>query len=166
MTKPDEIEVDGDLYRKVLGRYPTGVTIVTGLDGENHVGMVIGSFVSVSMDPPLVGFLPDKSSSTWGRIADCGFFGVNILRDSQLDTSNAFFKGPGDPFESLDYTVGASGAARIAGCAGWLDCRVHEMIDAGDHWMVLGRVIDLDCEEVNEPLLFLGGGYGSFTELG
>jgi 3-hydroxy-9,10-secoandrosta-1,3,5(10)-triene-9,17-dione monooxygenase reductase component len=157
--------IDPDLYRKVCGRYPTGVTVVTGLNNGEPAGMVIGTFVSVSLDPPLVGFLPGKSSETWRAMADGGVLGVNVLADSQLDVSNAFFKGS-DPFSVVDWSIGTSGAARIAGCPAWIDCEIHEVLDAGDHLMVLGRVIDLDCAETSEPLLFLGGDYGSFSSLG
>ena len=84
-------EIDGDLYRKVLGRYPTGVTLVTAMDGEDPLAMVIGSFVSVSMDPPLVGFLPAKESYTWGRMSSSGGFCVNVLSDNQADYQTHFF---------------------------------------------------------------------------
>ena len=67
-----ESGIDGDLYRKVLGRYPTGVTLVTGMGDGEPLAMVIGSFVSVSMDPPLVGFLPGRDSHTWPLIQEIG----------------------------------------------------------------------------------------------
>ncbi|MCH7788270.1 MAG: flavin reductase family protein [Acidobacteria bacterium] len=157
--------IDSDLYRKVCGQYPTGVTVVTGLNDGQPAAMVIGTFVSVSLDPPLVGFLPGKASESWEAMADGGVFAVNVLADTQLDVCDAFFKGS-DPFNNVEWTVGPSGAARLAGCPAWIDCTVHDVLDAGDHFMVLGRVTDLDCAETSEPLLFLGGGYGSFSTLG
>jgi 3-hydroxy-9,10-secoandrosta-1,3,5(10)-triene-9,17-dione monooxygenase reductase component len=156
---------DSDLYRKVCGRYPTGVTVVTGLNDGEPAGMVIGTFVSVSLDPPLVGFLPGKASDSWRDMADGGVFGVNVLAETQLDVSNEFFKGS-DPFSTVGWSVGRSGAARIDGCPAWIDCEIHDVLDAGDHFMVLGKVIDLDCTETSEPLMFLGGDYGGFASLG
>ena len=71
--------IDGDLYRKVLGRYPTGVTLVTGMDGDEPLAMVIGSFVSVSMEPPLVGVLPGRNSNTWPLPEGSGSVGRDRL---------------------------------------------------------------------------------------
>ena len=114
-------EIDGDLYRKVLGRYPTGVTLVTGMDGDEPLAMVIGSFVSVSMDPPLVGFLPGKSSHTWPRIEISGSFCVNVLSDTQEDLSNAFFRKDGDPWEETGWVPAASGSPAIPSCLASID---------------------------------------------
>ena len=84
--------IDGDLYRKVLGRYPTGVTLVTGIDNDEPLAIVIGSFTSVSMDPPLVGFFIGTGSQTWKRIEKSGSFCVNVLTDQQVELSNGFFR--------------------------------------------------------------------------
>ena len=75
--------IDRDRYRKVLGRYPTGVTLVTSTGADGPVGMIIGSFVSVSLDPPLIGFLPGKGSRTWPLIEPTGVFCVNVLAENQ-----------------------------------------------------------------------------------
>ena len=155
-------EIDGDLYRKVLGRYPTGVTLVTGMDGDEPLAMVIGSFVSVSMDPPLVGFLPGKNSHTWPRIEISGSFCVNVLSDSQEDLSNAFFRKDGDPWEKTGWVPAVSGSPAIPSCLAAIDCAIHDVVDAGDHWFVLGRVTDLSYVDEGLPLVFLGGRYGGY----
>ena len=84
--------IDGNEYRKVLGRYPTGVTLFTSLTHEGPQAMVIGSFVSVSLEPPLVGFLPGKESNTWQKMKDENKFCVNVLSDEQEDVANEFFR--------------------------------------------------------------------------
>jgi len=163
----DAPEIDGDLYRKVLGRYPTGVTLVTAMDGEEPMAMVIGSFVSVSMDPPLVGFLPGKGSYTWGRMEGAGAFCVNVLADDQADLSNAFFRKDGDPWEGTGWQpAAATGSPAIPSCLASIDCTVHEVVDAGDHWFVMGRVVGVSHVDEGSPLVFLGGRYGSYAEQG
>jgi len=167
-------EIDGDLYRKVLGRYPTGVTLVTGLDGTGDtdggsgapLAMVIGSFVSVSMDPPLVGFLPGKSSYTWPRIEASGSFCVNVLSDEQAELSNGFFRKDGDPWEGTGWVPAASGSPLIPSCLASIDCSIHEVVDAGDHVFVMGRVEQVTSVEEGSPLVFLGGAYGRFGQDG
>lgn len=158
-------DIDDDLYRKVLGRFPTGVTLVTAMDGEEPVAMVIGSFVSVSMDPPLVGFLPGKESYTWGRMVGAGAFCVNVLADNQSDLSNNFFRKDSDPWESTDWqpTTG-TGSPAIPSCLASIDCTVYEVVDAGDHWFVMGRVVGLSHVDEGSPLVFLGGRYGAYAE--
>ncbi len=158
------VQIDGDLYRKVLGRYPTGVTLVTGCDDGEPLAMVIGSFVSVSMDPPLVGFLPGKGSYTWPRIEASGSFCVNVLSDGQQDLSNAFFRKDGDPWEGTDWEPAPSGSPLIPSCLASIDCSIHEVVDAGDHVFVMGRVEHLSHVDEGSPLVFLGGRYGAFSQ--
>ena len=95
---------DGVQFRKVLGHFPTGVTIVTGWSGDIPCGFTIGSFTSVSLDPPLVGFLPMVASDTWQAMAPAGKFCVNVLRDDQADLCWRFAKsGVGDGrFDDVD----------------------------------------------------------------
>ena len=156
--------IDGQEYRKVLGRYPTGVTVVTSADQDGPIAMVIGSFVSVSLDPPLVGFLPAKASLTWPRIEATGMFYVNILTDHQEDLANQFFRKDGDPWTEVSWRPAASGAPIIEGCVAGIDCAIAEITEAGDHWFVMGEVTGVEYVHEGSPLVFLGGKYGSFEE--
>jgi len=158
----DRQGIDGGLYRKVLGCYPTGVTLVTAVDDGEPVAMVIGSFVSVSMEPPLVGFLPGKTSLTWPRIEAGGSFCVNVLSDRQVELADAFFAGDGDPWGGTGWVPAASGSPVIPACLASIDCSIREVVDAGDHWFVVGEVTDLSHVDEGSPLVFLGGEYGSF----
>ena len=156
-------EIDGDLYRKVLGRYPTGVTLVTAMDGEDPLAMVIGSFVSVSMDPPLVGFLPGKESYTWGRMSTSKGFCVNVLSDTQTDLSNAFFRKDSNPWEGSGWQPAeVTGSPAIPSCLASIDCMVREVVDAGDHWFVMGEGVAVSHGDEGSPLVFLGGKYGNY----
>ncbi|MEE2767700.1 MAG: flavin reductase family protein [Actinomycetota bacterium] len=154
--------IEGEQYRKVLGRYPTGVTLVTSADQDGLLAIVIGSFVSVSLDPPLVGFLPGKASSTWPRIEATGVFCVNVLADHQENLANRFFHKDGDPWADAPWHPAASGAPIIEGCVAGIDCAIAEITEAGDHWFVMGEVTGVEYADEGSPLVFLGGKYGSF----
>ena len=154
--------IDGDLYRKVLGRYPTGVTIVTATGEEGPIGMVIGSFVSVSLEPPLVGFLPAKVSQTWPLIEATGMFCVNVLADDQQGLVDSFVRKDDDPWASVPFQLAASGSPIMEGAVAVIDCSIDRVVDAGDHWFVTGEVAGVEYSEEGSPLVFLGGAYGRF----
>lgn len=154
--------IDPALFRQVLGCYPTGVTIVTASSGGEPAAMVIGSFGSVSLDPPLVMFLPAKTSSTWPDIEAAGAFCVNVLGDDHTELAHQFFKKDVDPWDGLEWTTGASGSPVLTDALAWIDCEIERVIEAGDHWIVLGRVLDLRGSDAGGPLVFFRGGYGRF----
>ena len=152
-------------FGKVLGRYPTGVTLVSSKDDQGPFAMVIGSFGSVSLDPPLVQFMPAKESGTWSRIKKTGRYCVNVLGEQQLDLSNSFFNKDKDPFEAIHWSESTLGSPIIEGCVAWIDCLIGDVHEAGDHYIVIGEVQGIGATEKDEgPLLFLGGAYGSFNK--
>ena len=160
----DAEQIDSATFRSVLGRYPTGVTLVSAKDDDGPFAMVIGSFGSVSLDPPLVQFLPGKESATWKRISSTGKYCVNVLGESQLDLSNSFFNKEIDPFDAIDWTPGPTGSPIISGCVAWVDCSIQAVHEAGDHYIVIGAVDGMGVGESEaQPLLFLGGAYGSYN---
>jgi flavin reductase (DIM6/NTAB) family NADH-FMN oxidoreductase RutF len=127
--------------------------------------MVVGSFTSVSMDPPLVGFLPDKGSTSWPKIESAGNFCVNVLGSDQQDVcSSVFAKGP-EKFAGVEFTVSSNRVPRIADCIAHIECAVHSVTDAGDHWFVLGRVLGMEVMRDEDPMLFHRGRYGGFAEI-
>ncbi len=157
-------QIDSATFRSVLGHYPTGVTLVSAKDDNGPFAMVIGSFGSVSLDPPLVQFLPGKESATWKRISSTGKYCVNVLSGSQLDLSNSFFNKETDPFDAIDWTSGPTGSPIISGCVAWIDCSIEAVHEAGDHYIVIGAVEGMGLGESEaQPLLFLGGAYGSYN---
>ena len=152
-------------FRKVLGKYATGVTLVSSKDDQGPFAMVIGSFGSVSLDPPLVQFMPAKESGTWLRIKKTGRYCVNVLGEHQLDLSNSFFDKDKDPFEAIHWSESTLGSPIIEGCVAWIDCLIGDVHEAGDHYIVIGEVQGIGATEKDEgPLLFLGGAYGSFNK--
>ncbi|MYA86116.1 MAG: flavin reductase family protein [Acidimicrobiaceae bacterium] len=161
---------DGREFRRVLGHYPTGVTVVTATCPGGPEGLTIGSFTSVSLDPPLVSFCPGHDSDSWARMRAVGSFCVNVLADDQADLSSTFASRAGDKFREVTTRVEATGAPVIEGCLAWIDCRVETVHTAGDHDIVVGRVVALGTadgasESASGPLVFLKGGYGRVAGL-
>ena len=151
-------------FRRVLGHYPTGVTVVTAVDGGAPVGLAIGSFGSVSLDPPLVMFCPDKSSTSWPAIERSGGFCANVLAEDQAGVSSLFAGWEPDKFAGVTWSTRATGSPVIDGCLAWIDCTVEAVHDAGDHWIVVGRVADLGVGRSGAgPLVFFKGGYAGVT---
>lgn len=135
-------QIDPRRYRDVLGHFPTGVTVVTGLDssGAPH-GMTIGSFSSVSLDPPLVGFFPGMQSHSWPAISESGKFCVNILADGQDELCWKFAKEAADgetsKFSGVEWKPSANGSPILAGVIGWIDCTIEVVYEVGDHFLSL-----------------------------
>ena len=150
-------------FRQVLGHFTTGVTVVTATSPSGPVGLAVGSFASVSLDPALVAFFPDRGSSSWPHIEAAGSFCVNILAEDQEVVCRRFATKGDDKFVGLGWRPAASGAPLLDGVLAWIDCDIDSVTDAGDHFCVMGRVRDLAVAHDGAPLLFFRGGYGRFA---
>jgi len=163
VAEPVDAAIDAALYRKVCGHFATGVTIITASDASEPVGVPVGmavnSFTSVSIDPPLVLFCAGKTSATWPRIRSAGAFTVNVLAADQEELSWAFASKDGDRFGGVGYRVGTTGSPILADVLAFIDCRIDAVHDAGDHELVVGRVVEMDVLRETGPLLFFRGGY-------
>ena len=157
--------LDSREFRRILGHYPTGVCVVTALSGAEPVGMVVGSFTSVSLDPPLVAFLPDRRSKTWAKIEAAGHFCVNILADRQQDICRTLTSRAENKFAGIPYRIAQPGLPIIQGVVAWIDCQLHAVHEAGDHFIAIGLVRALDVERPDPPLVFVRGAYGSISPL-
>jgi flavin reductase (DIM6/NTAB) family NADH-FMN oxidoreductase RutF/DNA-binding IclR family transcriptional regulator len=150
-------------FRQVLGQYPTGVVVITAVvPGEAPAALTIGSFTSVSLEPPLVAFYPDKSSTSWPRIQQQGKFCVNVLSAEQEHLCRQFSQKSSDKFSGIDWRPSPNGSPILEGAVAWMDCEVAEVRELGDHHLVVGRVLALDSQASDLPLLFFRGGYGRF----
>lgn len=152
-------EIDSARFRRVLGHVPTSVVVVTGLDtAGSPQGITIGSFVSVSLEPPLVGFLPGTGSRSWAAIAATQRFCVNVLADGQDDVCWKFAKESEDKFSGIDWTPSATGLPELPGVIATIDCTVHSQIELGDHYMVVGHVVALDnIDDAGDAMAFYRG---------
>jgi 3-hydroxy-9,10-secoandrosta-1,3,5(10)-triene-9,17-dione monooxygenase reductase component len=153
---------DPATFRTVLGHFATGLTVVTALDGDEPVGMACNSFTSVSLDPPLVLFCAAKASTTWPRIQPARTWAANILNEDGEAICRLFAQQGADRFASLAYTRGRTGAPILRGALAFVDCETVDEHDAGDHVIVVGRVLELGYASEGKPLLFYRGGYGRF----
>ncbi|MCL4150420.1 UNVERIFIED_CONTAM: hypothetical protein GTU68_026094 [Idotea baltica] len=157
-------EIDSGEYRNVLGHLPTGVTVVTAAGAERPIGVAIGSFVSISLDPPLVGFFIGTGSGSWKPMEESGHFCVNILCQDQMELCGLMASKSDAKFDGLDCEIAAgSGAPILPDVHAVIDCRIHEVVDAGDHYLVVGRVLSLEPKRDAPPMVFYKGQYGSFA---
>jgi flavin reductase (DIM6/NTAB) family NADH-FMN oxidoreductase RutF len=162
-----EVSIDPAIFRQVLGSYPTGVSVITALDAEgNPAGMVVGTFTSVSLDPPLVGFLPDKKSTSWPVIQKAGRFCVNVLGSDQQAVCRQLAAKGTEKFAGLEMTISEHQLPIIPNAIARIECTIHSISEAGDHWFVLGHVLHMETTREEDPMLFHRGRYGGFADLG
>jgi len=161
-SAPRPLPPDPATYRTVLGHFATGVVIVTAIDGDEPVGMACNSFTSVSLDPPLVLFCAAKSSTTWPRIQAAGKWAANVLDDDGEEICRLFAQKGADRFARIAYSPGRTGSPILEDALAFADCETLVEHDAGDHVIVVGRVIELGYQPEGKPLLFYRGGYGRY----
>jgi flavin reductase (DIM6/NTAB) family NADH-FMN oxidoreductase RutF len=154
-----EVAFDSDAFRHVMGHVPTGVSVVAAMTPDGPAGLTVGSFVSASLDPPLVGFLVARTSTSWPRVAEANTFCVSVLGEDHHHICRRFAVSGGDKFRGLELRAAPSGAPLIDEALAWFDCRLEARHDAGDHWFVLGRVLDLGVRTDGRPLIFCHGTY-------
>jgi flavin reductase (DIM6/NTAB) family NADH-FMN oxidoreductase RutF len=153
--------VDAESFKRALGSWASGVTIVTSQHGGERLGMTVSAFSSVSLAPPLVLVCADKGSNTNALIQKSHAFTVNVLAAGQSALSNLFAdkKRESIRFDGLDCKSGATGCPRLPGVLAVLDCRVREAVDAGDHWVYIGDVEAAEIAADKDPLVYHRGAY-------
>ncbi|WP_417522417.1 flavin reductase [Marinovum sp.] len=155
----EQTQIDARAFRKCLGQFATGVTVITTeVDGKRY-GVTANSFASVSIDPPLILWSIGRNSRSFDAFTKTDNFAIHILASDQIDISQRFSSSVADKFEGLDAPGGVAGSPILNGALGVLQCVVHELIDAGDHVILVGRVQQLEQAE-GEPLVFAQGRYG------
>jgi flavin reductase (DIM6/NTAB) family NADH-FMN oxidoreductase RutF len=167
LPDPPSAAFDGAHFRAVLGHFPTGVTIVTGLADGRPIGFTVGSFTSISLDPPLVGFFAMNDSDTWLAMAPTVGFCVNVLRNTQADLCWRFARAGNEDvrFDGLAWRPApVTGSPVIDGVGAWIDCAIERTLVLGDHALVVGAVLALDHHaETHVPLVFYKGALGGFA---
>jgi 3-hydroxy-9,10-secoandrosta-1,3,5(10)-triene-9,17-dione monooxygenase reductase component len=144
--------------REVLGTFATGVVVVTAL-AARPIGFTCQSFVSQSLDPPLVSFSAARTSTTWPLIRAVGRFCVNVLAHDQHELSELFAQPGADRFAQVNWRPSPLGAPILEGVSAWIDCALGAEYDAGDHTIVLGEVRNLDADPSRYPLIYYRSQY-------
>lgn len=164
MAQDENPQIDSGLFRNVLGHFPTGVTVVTANGADRPIGVAIGSFVSISLEPPLVGFFLGTQSGSWKPMEEAGHFCVNILCEDQMPLCGVMASKADDKFDGVDYTAApATGAPVLPDIHAMIDCRIDQVVEAGDHNLIIGRVLAMETLRDAPPMVFYKGQYGSFA---
>lgn len=161
--EPGHTSIDPSHFRHVMGHLPTGVSVVTTIDGGVPAGFAVGSFTSVSLDPPIVSFSASSTSSTLAHVLASGSFCVNVLGTDGEELCRRFATRSDDKFAGVGWQPSANGAPRLNDAIAHIDCSVHDSIEVGDHRVVFGAVTELAVHHEGGPLVFYRGGYGRFT---
>ena len=150
---------DSRAYRDTMGQFCTGVVIVTAAPAGELVGFAAQSFVSLSLQPPLVAVCPGKASTSWPRIRATGYFCINMLADDQQDVSDIFAQT--GKAADIAWATRRTGAPILNGAMAYVECSLAAEHDAGDHTVAVGQVHGFETlREDAKPLVYFRGGYG------
>lgn len=156
--------IDKTELRRVMGHFPTGVTVVTTISKAGKLyGLTANSFTSVSLVPPLVLVCVDKKAESYPCFEESKCFTVNFLADDQEDLSRRFATTGGDKFEGVGYRMGANQAPILNGVLAYLECKVVAAYEGGDHTIYVGEIEQAETREA-KPLLFYRGGYRNLAD--
>ncbi len=146
--------------RQAMGAFASGVTVVTGHDGEEAVGFACQSFASVSLEPPLILFCADHRGRAWPRIRPSGMFCVNVLGEDQTDVCGRFGSARGRKYEGLEWDRSPWGTPALRDVLLRVHCEVYDVHVAGDHDVVIGRVLHVESGHEARPMIFFRGRFG------
>lgn len=153
-------DFDSRQFRTAMGQFCTGVTVITTVDDSGDpAGFACQSFAALSLDPPLVLFCPQKTSRSWKVVEANGKFCVNVLSTKQEQVSATFGAPREDKFRTIDWDPSPAGLPVIRHSLTWVECAVEQVVDGGDHYIVIGRALTLGEVLQDKPLLFYRGGY-------
>lgn len=153
------MSVSQSAFRAILGRFATGVTVVTARDRRGRdIGMTVSAFASVSLDPPLVLICVDHSASIYSQLSKATHFIANILSEGQEAIARRFAEQIVDRFDGIGYERGQNGVAVLLDVLGYVECKVVARHEAGDHDIIVGSV-EVAVSGEGKPLLYYRGGY-------
>ncbi len=148
-------------FRDCLGKFATGVTVVTCRDAAGvPVGITVNSFSSVSLEPPLILWNIAKVSRALDAYLAAEHFGISVLTAAQEPLSAHFARSDNGHFDNVDHDLTERGVPRLADALAWFECRTFDTHDCGDHFIIVGEVIDYEAAE-GQPLLFFAGQYAA-----
>jgi 3-hydroxy-9,10-secoandrosta-1,3,5(10)-triene-9,17-dione monooxygenase reductase component len=154
------MSIDPALFRRAMGQFATGVTVVTTRDSEGRdLGLTVNAFASVSLEPPLAVVSVDNRSEAHAGFAASGFFGVSVLSETQEDWSRGFAVAGPDKWNGRGVVRGETGVVLVPGALAHIECRVAASYPGGDHTLYLGEVLRLSVSP-GRPLLYHSSRYG------
>lgn len=156
----DASQIDPVVFRRALGHFCSGIVVITATDAGAPSGFTCQSFVSLSLDPPLVAFAPALTSRSYPAIRRAGVFCVNVLSDTQRAAAVAFARSDDSKWQGIGWKSTASGSPVLDSVIAAIDCRIEQEIRTGDHFLVIGRVLSLETKP-GAPLLYFKGDYAS-----
>lgn len=159
-SSPKESGFDLRAFRSALSCFATGVTVVTAQADGRRVGVTANSFNSLSLTPPLILWSLIKTSSSWPVFEAASHFAVNILSHDQMDLSNRFARRADDKFAGLDLEQGVGGCLLLPDTCATIQCARENVLDGGDHWILIGRVTAFEATD-HPPLLYHRGAYST-----
>lgn len=152
---------DARSFRDAIGRFATGVAFVTAAPDGKPAGLIVNSFTSVSLEPPLIAFCPSRTSLTWSRMRRSGRFGVNVLgRWHERFAARATPAGA-DRFAGLDWEPGRGGVPLLTDALASFECQIVAEHPSGDHSIVVAQVEHLRTAPIEDPLVFFAGAFGA-----
>ena len=157
----DPTQDDGRAFRTALGRFGTGITVVTCATPTGQLGITANSFASVSLDPPLVLWSPAKSSSRYPFFMAAEHFAIHVMGDDQDQVCQGFAR-QGDTFDGFDWQTSKNGVPLLNGCLSRFECTTQAVHDGGDHSIIVARVTQVTTQD-GKPLMFFGGNFGGFA---
>jgi 3-hydroxy-9,10-secoandrosta-1,3,5(10)-triene-9,17-dione monooxygenase reductase component len=159
MKKTEMKPMDDRAFRDIVGNFCTGVTIITTMNEDlQPIGFTANSFSSLSLNPKLVLFCIDKNASTYKDFMNTPHFAVNILSTNQIDLSKQFSKRGIDRFEGVNFSKDVTGSPILNDSLAYLDCKITNYYEGGDHTIVIGEVLSAKATE-GKPLAFFQGKY-------
>lgn len=165
-TMDSQPVMDSRMIRDVMGHYPTGVVVVTGIVDQEPVGMVVGTFSSVSLEPPLVSFMPMTTSASYAKLRTAERLVISVLAADQLQECRTLASKDPEKFNKVAWTPSDQGAPMIDNAVAYVHGRIDQEISAGDHYITLLAYDQVEVNRPVTPLLFFQGGYGGFSTTG
>ncbi|MBA4863596.1 flavin reductase family protein [Streptomyces sp. PSKA54] len=156
MVELEPVTGNPDQLRRAYGCFPSGVTAVCALEGEEPVGMAASSFTCVSLDPGLVSMCVQNSSATWPRLRRTRRLGISVLAEHHTDACRALSLTTGNRFAGVGWSAGPGGAVFVHDAVAWLECSIQGEVPAGDHAIALLAIHALRIEPDRQPLVFHG----------
>ena len=160
--------VNPETFKAVMGQWPSGVTVVTTVDGDGPAGMTASSFCSVSLTPPLISICIARTLQMHARIEKAGHFAVNILSKDKVDDGRRFagmLPGVTNRFEGVNYSTAETGSPLLPGMLSWVDCKFWAQYDGGDHSIFVGQVLAAGIDPTAAPLLYHSRSWGQFADV-